>query len=185
MDTKSDPWYIHAALYVVIAILTIILIKVAIVDPREYVAAEKYFKSESRLRMDNIKEAEILWERKNKSFTDNLDSLINFVKYDPFVDSVTTTFDSLIMKIPNPFAPLNHGEFTADSLKLSPKTFSIYILQIDTSMIVDTVVNRRGKITRIDTTMTLGTRYYLEDPDGYGTIGSLDNDALKNTASWE
>ena len=185
MDTKSDAWYVHAGLYVVIAILTIILIKVAIVDPREYVAAEKYFKSESRIRMDNIKEAEILYARKYKSFTDNLDSLIYFVNNDPFVDSVTTTFDSLIMKIPNPFNPLNHGKFTADSLKLSPKSFSIYILQIDTSMIIDTVVNRRGKITRIDTTITLGTRYYLEDPDGYGTIGSLDNDALKNTASWE
>jgi hypothetical protein len=185
MDTKSDPWYVHAALYVVIAILTIILIKVAIVDPREYVAAEKYFKSESRLRMDNIKEAEILYVRKYKSFTDNLDSLIYFVDNDPFVDSVTTTFDSLIMKIPNPFHPLNHGEFTPDSLKFSPKTYSMYILQIDTSMVIDTVVNRRGKITRIDTTITLGTRYFLEDPDGYGTIGSLDNDALKNTASWE
>ena len=185
MSTKSDAWYVHAALYVVIAILTIVLIKVAIVDPREYVAQEKYFKSESRLRMHNIKEAEILWERKNKSFTDNLDSLIYFIKYDPYVDSVTTTFDSLIMKIPNPFSPLNHGEFTADSLKLSPKSFSEYILQIDTSMVIDTVVNRRGKITRIDSTITLGKRYYLEDPDGYGTIGSLDNDALKNTASWE
>ena len=185
MDKKSDAWYVHAALYLVIAILTIILVKVAIVDPRDYVAAEKYYKTESRLRMDNIKEAEILWARKNKNFTDNLDSLIYFVKNDPFVDSVTTTFDSLIMKIPNPFHPLNSGEFTPDSLKLSPKTYSLYILQIDTSLVVDTVVNRRGKITRIDTTITLGSRYFLEDPDGYGTIGNLDNDALKNTASWE
>jgi hypothetical protein len=185
MGTKSDPLYVHIALYVVIAILTVILIKVAIVDPREYVAAEKYYKTESRLRMDNIKEAEILYVRKYKSFTNNLDSLIDFVKNDPFVDSITTTFDSLIMKIANPFHPLNHGEFTPDNLKLSPKSYSKYILEIDTSMVIDTVVNRRGKITRIDTTITLGTRYYLEDPDGYGTIGSLDNDALKNTASWE
>jgi hypothetical protein len=69
MGTKSDPLYVHIALYVVIAILTVILIKVAIVDPREYVAAEKYYKTESRLRMDNIKEAEILYVRKYKSFT--------------------------------------------------------------------------------------------------------------------
>ena len=61
----------------------------------------------------------------------------------------------------------------------------MYILQIDTSIVIDTVVNRRGKITRVDTTISLGSRYYVEDPDGYGTIGSLDNDALKNTASWE
>jgi hypothetical protein len=185
MDKKSDPWYVHAALYVVIAILTIVLIKVAIIDPRDYVKAEKYYKSESRLRMENIKEAEIFWQRKYGNYTDNLDSIINFVKYDPYVDSITSTFDSLIMKIPNPFHTLHSGEFTPDSLKLSPKSYSMYILQIDTAVVVDTVVNRRGKITRIDTTITLGSRYYLEDPDGYGTIGSLDNDALKNTASWE
>jgi hypothetical protein len=185
MDKKSDPWYVHAALYVVIAILTIVLIKVAIIDPRDYVEAEKYYKSESRLRMENIKEAEIFWQRKYGNYTDNLDSIINFVKYDPYVDSITSTFDSLIMKIPNPFHTLHSGEFTPDSLKLSPKSYSKYILQIDTAVVVDTVVNRRGKITRIDTTITLGSRYYLEDPDGYGTIGSLDNDALKNTASWE
>ena len=64
MKSKSDPWYIHTALYLVIAILTILLIKVAIIDPRAYVATEKYNKTESRLRMDNIKEAEILWEKK-------------------------------------------------------------------------------------------------------------------------
>ena len=100
MDKKSDPWYVHAALYVVIAILTIVLIKVAIIDPRDYVEAEKYYKSESRLRMENIKEAEIFWQRKYGNYTDNLDSIINFVKYDPYVDSITSTFDSLIMKIP-------------------------------------------------------------------------------------
>lgn len=127
MDTKSDAWYVHAGLYVVIAILTIVLIKVAIIDPRELVAAEKYYKTESRLRMDNIKEAEILWDRKYKNFTNNIDSLIYFIKNDPYVDSVTTTFDSLIMKIANPFRPLNSGEFTPDSLKLSPKNlYNVY-----------------------------------------------------------
>ena len=185
MKSKSDPWYIHTALYLVIAILTILLIKVAIIDPRAYVATEKYNKTESRLRMDNIKEAEILWEKKKGKYTDNLDSLISFVKYDPMVDSVKTAFDSLTMKIANPFKPLSNGEFVPESLKYSPKTHSIYILQIDTSVVVDTVINRHGKITRIDTTITLGTKYYLKDPDGYGTIGSLESDALKNTASWE
>ena len=185
MRSKSDPWYIHAALYLVIAILTILLVKVAIIDPRAYVETEKYNKTESRLRMDNIKEAEILWEKKNGNYTDNLDSLISFVKYDPYVDSIINSFDSLTMKIANPFEPLSHGEFTPESLKFSPKTHSQYILQIDTSVAVDTVINRFGKITKIDTTITLGTKYYLEDPDGYGSIGSLESDALKNTASWE
>ena len=184
MNSKADPWYVHAALYLVIAILTIILIKIAIIDPGKYVAEEKYNRTESRLRMDNIKEAEILWQRKNGNFTGDLDKLINFIKYDPYVDSVIHTFDSLMMKIANPFTALSNGEFTPDSLKWSPKTHSPYLLQIDTSVVVDTIINRRGKITKIDSTVTYGTRYYLEDPDGYGTIGSLETDALKNTASW-
>ncbi len=60
MLKAADPWYVHAILYGVIAILVIILIKVAILDPKEIVAVEKYNKTESRLRMDNLKEAEIL-----------------------------------------------------------------------------------------------------------------------------
>jgi hypothetical protein len=185
MNAKSDPWYIHAALYLVIAILTVLLVKVAIIDPHEYVTIEKYNKNESRLRMENIKEAEILWERKYGNYAGNLDTLIAFIQYDPYVDSVVNSFDSLIMKPANPFKPLTHGEFVPESLKWTPKSHSVYILKIDTAVVLDTVINRRGKITRIDTTITFGTRYYLEDPDGYGSIGSLESDALKNTASWE
>jgi len=185
MDIKTDPWYIHAGLYLVIAILTVFLVKVAIIDPHEYVETEKYNKKESRLRMTNLKEAQILWQRKNGNYTGNLDALIEFIKSDPYVDSVVNTFDSLIMKIANPFNPLISGEFVPDSLKWTPKSHTVYVLQIDTSVTIDTVINRRGKITRVDTTIILGTRYYLEDVDGYGTIGSLDTDALKNTASWE
>ncbi|MBT8386954.1 MAG: hypothetical protein KJO12_06040 [Ignavibacteria bacterium] len=185
MLKAADPWYVHAILYAVIAILVIILIKVAILDPKEIVAVEKYNKSESRLRMDNIKEAEILWEQKFGNFTDDLEGLVQFIKQDPFVDSVVNAFDSLTMKPANPFNPLTHGEFLADSLLRTPRSGSLYILQIDTSVTYDTTINRRGNVTKIDTTVTLGTRYYLEDPDGYGSVGSLNSDALKNTASWE
>lgn len=195
MSTRKDPWYIHTALYVVIAILTLLLIKVAIIDPTDYVESEKANKTESRLRMDNIRQAEILWQKKYGRFTSNLDSLVLFIKHDPFVDSVVSAFDSLTMKSANPFKPLYAHknvpdslfwqDFTPDSLKWSPKTHTPYILQIDTSIAIDTVINRRGKITRIDSTVVYGNRYYLEDPDGYGTVGSVDNDALKNTASWE
>jgi hypothetical protein len=181
----GDPLYVHILLYVVIAILTVILIKVAILDPKEVVAVEKFNRKESRLRMDNIKEAQILWQKKNGNFTDNLNDLITFIKDDPFVDSVVNAFDSLTMKIADPFNPLSHGEFTPESLKFTPRSHSMYVLQIDTSISIDTTVNRRGKVIRVDTTITLGTRYFLEDPDGYGTIGDLYNDALKNTASWE
>jgi hypothetical protein len=181
----GDQWYIHAALYLVIAILTIVLIKVAIIDPKNAVEQERFYRTESRLRMNNIKSAQILYQRKFGNYTDNLDKLINFIKEDKFVDSVMNAFDSLTMKPANPFKPLSNGEFIPESLKLSPKTFQAYILQIDTAMTIDTTINRRGSVVKVDTTFVLGTKYLLEDPDGYGTVGDLYNDALKNTSSWE
>jgi hypothetical protein len=183
--TKSEPWYIHAILYAIIVVLVVILVKVAIIDPKETVRAEKYNQKESRLRMDNLKEAEILYEKKNGRFTANLDTLINFIKTDPMVESVVTSIDSITKRSSNPFTPLSQGEFTPDSLFRTPKSHQRYIVKIDTNVIIDTVVNRRGKILRIDSTTVIGNRYYIKDPDGYGTIGSLENDALKNTASWE
>jgi hypothetical protein len=181
----GDPWYIHAALYLVIAILAVILIKVAIIDPKNAVEQDKFWRTESRLRMNNIKAAEILFQKKYGSYTDNLDKLISFVKEDKFVDSVVNAFDSLTMRPANPFKPLSNGEFTPESLKFSPKSFQAYILQIDTSVSIDTTINRRGAVVKVDTVRVLGTKYYLEDPDGYGTVGDLFNDALKNTSSWE
>jgi hypothetical protein len=58
-------------------------------------------------------------------------------------------------------------------------------MQIDTSEQVDTVVNRQGKVLRVEKYTVIGKRYFIEDPDGYGTVGSLNDDALKNTSSWE
>lgn len=185
MTSKPEPWYIHAALYVVIVILIGVLIKVAIIDPKNVVESEKFFKNESRLRMENIKQAEILWEQKHKNYTDNLDSLINFIKYDPKVQELINGFDTIIQRSSNPFSPLSNGEFIAESLFKTPKSLADYILEIDTSTNIDTVTNRYGRIKRIDTTIVLGKRYFLIDPDGYGTVGSLFDDALKNTASWE
>jgi hypothetical protein len=164
-SNAGDPWYVHAALYVVIAILSVLLIKIAIIDPKNAVEQERFWKTESRLRMNNIKAAEILWQTKNGNYTDDLETLITFIKTDNFVDSVMNAFDSLTMKSANPFKPLSYGEYT--------------------SLTVDTTINRRGKIVSIDSTLVLGTRYYLEDPDGYGSVGDLNSDALKNTSSWE
>ncbi|PIW70485.1 MAG: hypothetical protein COW08_01565 [Ignavibacteriales bacterium CG12_big_fil_rev_8_21_14_0_65_30_8] len=185
MTSKPEPWYIHAALYVVIVILIGVLIKVAIIDPKNVVESEKFFKNESRLRMENIKQAEILWEQKHKSYTDNLDSLVNFIKYDTKVQELINSFDTVIQRSLNPFTALSDGEFVPESLYKTPKSLADYILEIDTSTNIDTVTNRYGRIKRIDTTIVLGKRYFLKDPDGYGTVGSLFDDALKNTASWE
>ncbi len=185
MTSKTDPWYIHAALYGVIVILVFILVKVAIIDPNDIMEKENYYKTESRLRMKDIKEGEIIYFKKHNKFTGNLDSLVNFIKTSPLVDSAMSAYDTLTHKSANPFANLSTGKFTPDSLLRSPKSNQPYTLEVDTSVSVDTVVNRYGRITKIDTTKKIGTKYYLEDPDGYGTIGSLTNEALKNTASWE
>lgn len=185
MNSKPDAWYIHVALYAVIAVLIYVLIKVAVLDPNEIVAEEKYNKQESRLRMKNLKEAEILYFNKHGRFTGNLDSLITFVKDDPFVDSVRNAFDSLSRRPADPFVNLTSGEFNPDSLYRTPKSQQPYVVKIDSSISVDTVVNQSGRVLRIDSTAVSGTLYYIEDPDGYGTVGSTDNPALKNTSSWE
>jgi hypothetical protein len=78
--TKPEPWYIHAGLYAVIVILAVVLIKVAIIDPKEIVVEEKFNRKESRLRMSNLKEAEILYEKKHGRYTDNLDTLLISLK---------------------------------------------------------------------------------------------------------
>ena len=182
---KSEPWYIHAGLYTIIVVLIIVLIKVAIIDPKEVVNEDKFNRKESRLRMQNLKEAEILYQKKFGKFSGDINTLVDFIKNDPMVDSVMAAVDSVSKKSSNPFISLSNGEFAPDSLYKTPKSQQRYIVEIDTSLSVDTVVNRTGKILRVDSTIVIGGRYYIEDPDGYGTVGSLDNDALKNTASWE
>lgn len=182
---NEDPWYLHAGLYAVVAILSILLIKVAVIDPKDAIDTENFYKSETRLRMANLKEAQILWQKKNGSFTGSLDKLIEFVKNDKFVDSVVNAFDSLTMKPANPFKKLTTGDFTPDSLFTSPKSNQRFVMLVDTSVVSDTVVNPSGKVLRVNTKTVIGSRYYIEDPNGYGTIGSVDNEALKNTASWE
>lgn len=182
---KSEPKYIHAILYFIIIVLSLILIKIAIIDPKNIVETQNFNKKESRLRMKNLKQAQILWEQKHGTFTSNIDSLVSFVKNDPMVDSVINSFDSLSRRPANPFVSLSNGEFTPDSLLYAPQSHQKYILQVDTSVSIDTVTNRRGKIVKIDSTVKTGTLYYIEDPDGYGTVGSTSDAALKNTSSWE
>jgi len=185
MTKKGEPWYIHAILYVVIAILVYVLIRVAIIDPTDYIQKETYYRSESHLRMDNIRQAEILWDKQNKQYTDDLEKLVSYIKTDSAVHELMTGMDTLTNRSTNPFDNLTNGKFEPDSLLFSPKSHSRYKLMVDTTTTIDTVINRRGKIVRVDTNTVIGTLYYIECPDGYGTIGSLESPTLKNTASWE
>jgi hypothetical protein len=174
MTSRKEPAYIHAILLLVAAGLVYLLIRVAILDPQNILEQEKFFKEESRLRMINIKEAEVLYKNKFGKFSDSFDSLFAFINTD---ETIQSKKDSIFLK-------LKSGTFIVDSLQYSPKSHSRYILQIDTSTSIDTVVTKGGKFLRVDTTITIGNRYYLECPDGYGSIGDLKSDAKINVPSW-
>ncbi|MBU0560785.1 MAG: hypothetical protein KJ799_07065 [Bacteroidetes bacterium] len=185
MSRKTEPWYIHAVLYVIIFVLVYVLIQVAIVQPAEVIERDRYYKAETRLRMSNIREAEILWEKKNGNFSDDLRKLIEFIKTDSTVASVVAGFDTITQRSTNPFKKLSHGAFSPESLYFAPKSRTPFIVKVDTSMVVDTFINRRGVIIKIDSTTTIGKRYVIESPDSKDKISDLFSDALKNTASWE
>ncbi len=185
MSTKTEPWYVHLILYVVIALLVYVLIDVSIVEPGRIVKLKKYYKEESRARMENLREAQILWFEKYGKFTDNLDSLVEFVKYDSTVMKVREGIDTITGKPSDPFAKLAHGQFDPDSLYTSPRSGGRFTLEVDTTIIADTIIDRRGRVRGIDSTVTIGTRYLLSSPDSDDRIGDVHNDALKNTASWE
>lgn len=185
MKKKSEPWYIHAGLWAVIVILIFLLIQVAIIEPTEVIETETYLKNESRLRMTNIKQAQILYEKKYEKFSDNLDTLINFIKTDSTVQALVVGVDSLTQKSTNPFVNLTDGSFAPESLYTSPRSGNFFIVKIDTLLEIDTVINRRGKIVKVDSNTTIGTRYVLESPDSDDKIGDLYSDALRNTSSWE
>ena len=60
-------------------------------------------------------------------------------------------------------------------------------MEVDTNTSIDTIINRRGIIVNIDTTIVIGTRYVILTPDSTNKdkIGDKFSDALKNAASWE
>ena len=185
MKKKSDPWYVHAVLWVVIAILVVLLIQVSIIEPTEVTRLNNYHKMESRARMTNLKQAEIIYEDLHDKFSDNLDTLINFIKTDSTVKALIAGIDTNTNKSTNPFVNLSHGSFTPESLYTSPRSGRYFIVKTDTLLELDTIVNRRGKFVKVDSTITIGTRYVIESPDSDDKIGDLYSDALRNTSSWE
>ena len=84
-----------------------------------------------------------------------------------------STLDSLVLFIEDlsdsvrsaAFTPLSGGPFRAQSLLRAPKSNRAYVL-----VCIDSVAIQK---------------YFLQDPDGYGSIGSLTDDARVNKASWE
>lgn len=194
-DNRKEPWYLHAGLWAVIVVLIVILIQVSITGPTEVIATKKYNQDESRLRMSNLKHAQILYEQKYDKYSDNLDTLINFIRTDSTVLNLMVAFDTVkvykidgdttILKSKNPFSDLVSGPFNYDSLYTSPRSGKMFIVNIDSLLEIDTVINRRGRIVKIDSITTIGQRYLIQSPDSDDKIGDVDSDALLNTESWE
>jgi len=195
MSKKAEPWYLHAGLWAVIVVLIVILIQVSITGPTEVIRTKEYNKTESRLRMTNLKHAQILYEQKYDKFSDNLDTLISFIRSDSSVLELMAAFDTVkiykmdgdttILKSKNPFRDFVSGPFDYDSLYISPRSGKMFIVKIDTLLEIDTVINRRGRIVKIDSITTLGKRYLIQSPDSDDKIGDVNSDALLNTESWE
>ncbi len=141
-------------LKIIIVLLVAILVWV-IYEPYTIMKQELVFREESRLRMENLRQAELLHLDRFGLYISNLDSLIHFIKTDP---DISANLDSI-------FKPLSEGTFSVDSLKYTPKSHRPYEIQVDDTSVVK--------------------KYLLEDPDGYGSIGSLDDDRKVNKASWE
>jgi hypothetical protein len=93
--------------------------------------------------------------------------------------------DTTILKSKNPFSDLVSGPFNYDSLYTSPRSGKMFIVEIDSLLEVDTVINRRGRIVKIDSIKTIGKRYLIKSPDNDDKIGDVNSDALLNTESWE
>ncbi len=139
-------------LKVIIVILMAVLVYV-IYEPYQIQAQEEAYRKESRLRMENIRSAQLQFIGQHGRYASTLDSLVMFI--DTLPDSTRTVT----------FKPLANGTFTPESLLATPKSDRPYVLvSIDTSAI---------------------KKYLLEDPDGYGSIGSLTDDSRVNKASWE
>lgn len=139
-------------LKIVIVILAAVLVYV-IYEPYQIQAQEESYRSESRLRMLNIRAAQLQHIGQYGRYASTLDSLVTFIQTLP--DSVRTTS----------FVALSGGTFTPQSLLVAPKSGQPYML------------------ASVDTTAI--KKYLLEDPDGYGSIGSLTDDSRVNKASWE
>jgi hypothetical protein len=148
-ESKGSP-----ILKAIIVILVGVLIYV-LYEPYQIRQREEMFKKESRLRMMNIRAAQLAYISEHGRYCSSVDSLVSFIKE----KLQAGTLEAAVFK------PLTHGSFEPDSLLHSPKSQRPYSLQT-----VETTVIKK---------------YLLEDPDGYGSIGSLTDDTRVNKASWE
>ncbi|GJQ19777.1 MAG: hypothetical protein HBSIN02_01320 [Bacteroidia bacterium] len=136
----------------IIVLLSLALLYV-LYEPYKIREEEERFRAESRARMINLRQAQLLHIGYRGRYNTSVDSLVQFIY--TLHDTIRTSY----------FRPLVMSPFVPESLLHTPKSWKPYALQV------------------VDTTAIM--KYLLEDPDGYGSVGSLTDDARVNKASWE
>jgi type II secretory pathway pseudopilin PulG len=124
-------------------------------EPYQIREQEETNKRESRARLMNIRSAQLMYITDYGKYAPSIDSLVLYVKAK--IAAGTVPQDT--------FRPLTLSPFDADSLLRTPGSQRPYY------------------VTSVDTTVI--KKYVVEDPDGYGSIGSLTDDSRVNKASWE
>ncbi len=124
-------------------------------EPYKIREEEETNKRESRARLTNIRAAQLLYITEHGKYAPSIDSLVVYVKGRMAAGTVPE----------GTFTPLTMSPFDPDSLLRSPGSWRPYA------------------VTSVDTTVI--KKYLAEDPDGYGSIGSLTDDSRVNKASWE
>lgn len=143
---------------VVLKVIIVLLIGVLVYtiwEPFDIVRTEAQQRTESRLRMGNIRNAQMFHYAQYQAYLKDLDSLIYWIQTDSLV----------IAKRDSIFTPLITGVFEPESLKYSPRSHEPYKLEVD------------------DTSTT--HRYLIQCPDEFGFVGSLDDVSQLHRASWE
>jgi hypothetical protein len=158
-------------------------LKVVYIDPKRLNDQEENFKKESRLRMYNLRSAQKEYFDKNQRFCGDLDELLGFIQSRKIDQSKLQDTGSTNSEFN--YRLLSDGKFVTDSLKFSPKVYLPYLITLDTTKVIDSVFAEDGEFIRVDTSFTLGNRFKITDPSGYGSIGNLFFDALKYSVSWE
>ncbi|MEX2089742.1 MAG: hypothetical protein WEB62_08210 [Bacteroidota bacterium] len=141
-------------LKLVIALLAGVLLWV-LYEPYQIREQEDHFRRESRVRMQNIRSAQLKHIELRGTYSRSISELLEFVKAGLASDTLNAAI----------FKPLTSGTFVPESLLYSPKTWKLWELSV------------------MDTTTI--KKWYVEDPNGYGSIGTLSDDSKVNKASWE
>lgn len=146
----KGSWVLRAIIVVLIGVLAYV-----IYEPYQRMLAVEALKKESRMRMSNLRSAQLKHIELKGYYATTLDSLMLFINTDSLMVANRDTV----------FTKLSDGTFHPDSLYFSPKTHQPYRLTADNTSAIK--------------------KYFLECPDGFGSIGSLEDDARINKGSWE